>query len=96
MVGSRDSVAEPNVVLNTIAAEAFSDACDVLEKAEDFDLAVHDLIKQYASEHQRIVFNGNGYSDEWVAEAERRGPSEYQDHGGLHSGADGREDRSAL
>ena len=73
MVGSRDSVAEPNVVLNTIAAEAFSDACDVLEKAEDFDLAVHDLIKQYASEHQRIVFNGNGYSDEWVAEAERRG-----------------------
>ena len=73
MVGSRDSVAEPNVVLNTIAAEAFSDACDVLEKADDFDMAVHDLIKQYASEHQRIVFNGNGYSDEWVEEAERRG-----------------------
>lgn len=73
MVGSRDSVAAPNVVLNTIVAEAFSDACDYLEAAEDFDMAVHDLIKRYASEHQRIVFNGNGYSDEWVKEAERRG-----------------------
>ncbi|MDO5423610.1 MAG: glutamine synthetase III [Eubacteriales bacterium] len=73
MVGSRDSIAGPNIVLNTIVAEAFSDACDVLENAEDFDLAVHDLIKKYATEHQRIVFNGNGYSDEWVAEAERRG-----------------------
>ena len=73
MVGSRDSVAAPNVVLNTIVAEAFSEACDELEAAEDFDLAVHDLIKKYASEHQRIVFNGNGYSEEWVKEAERRG-----------------------
>lgn len=73
MVGSRDSVAECNVVLNTIVAEAFSDACDVLERAEDFDMAVHDLIKEYANEHQRIVFNGNGYSEEWVKEAERRG-----------------------
>lgn len=73
MVGSRDSVAAPNVVLNSIVAEAFSDACDYLEQAEDFDLAVHDLIKCYASEHQRIVFNGNGYSEDWVVEAERRG-----------------------
>ena len=73
MVGSRDSIGSPNIVLNTIVAEAFSDACDILEKADDFDMAVHDLIKQYASDHQRIVFNGNGYSDEWVAEAERRG-----------------------
>ena len=73
MVGSRDSIAGPNVVLNTIVADAFSQACDVLEKADDFELAVHDLIKEYATEHQRIVFNGNGYSDEWVAEAERRG-----------------------
>ena len=73
MVGSRDSIASPNIVLNTIVAEAFSDACDVLEKAENFDEAVHDLIKQYAKEHQRIIFNGNGYSDEWVEEAERRG-----------------------
>ena len=73
MVGSRDSIAAPNIVLDTIVAEAFSDACDVLEKAEDFDAAVHDLIKQYLTEHQRIIFNGNGYSDEWVEEAERRG-----------------------
>lgn len=73
MVGSRDSVAGPNVVLNTIIAEAFSDACDVLEQADNFEMAVHDLIKQYAIEHQRIIFNGNGYSEEWVKEAERRG-----------------------
>ena len=73
MVGSRDSIAGPNVVLNTIVAEAFSEACDVLEKADNFDEAVHDLIKKYATEHQRVVFNGNGYSDAWVAEAEKRG-----------------------
>jgi glutamine synthetase len=54
-------------------AESFSDACDVLEKAEDFDLAVHDMIKELAEKHQRIVFNGNGYSEEWVEEAKRRG-----------------------
>ena len=70
MVGSRDSIAGPNVVLNTIVAEAFSEACDVLEKADNFDEAVHDLIKKYATEHQRVVFDGNGYSDAWVEEAE--------------------------
>ena len=73
MVGSRDSVAASNIVLNTIVADAFAQACDVLEKAEDFEKAVHDLIKQYATEHYRIVFNGNGYADEWIQEAERRG-----------------------
>lgn len=73
MVGSRDSIAAPNIVLNTIVAEAFAEACDELERAEDFDEAVHDLIKRYAREHQRIVFNGNGYSEEWVEEAKRRG-----------------------
>ena len=73
MVGSRDSISGPNVVLNTIVAEAFSEACDVLEKADNFDEAVHDLIKKYATEHQRVVFNGNGYSDAWVEEAEKRG-----------------------
>ena len=73
MVGSRDSIASPNIVLNTIVAESFADACDVLEKADDFDKAVHDLIKQYATENQRIVFNGDGYSEAWVEEAERRG-----------------------
>ena len=73
MVGSRDSIAGPNVVLNTIVAEAFAEACDVLEKADDFDTAVHSLIKEYLTDHQRIIFNGNGYSDEWVVEAEKRG-----------------------
>ena len=73
MVGSSDSVASPNIVLNTIVAEAFKEACDILEKADDFDMAVHDLIKKNATEHQRIVFNGNGYSKEWEEEAERRG-----------------------
>ena len=73
MVGSKDSLAQPNIVLNTIVAEAFAEAADILEKADDFKEACHDLIKKYASEHQRIIFNGNGYSDEWVAEAEKRG-----------------------
>ncbi len=73
MVGSRDSISECNVVLNTIAAEAFKEACDRLEAAEDFDMAVHDLIKEYAIDHQRIVFNGNGYAPEWAEEAKRRG-----------------------
>ena len=73
MVGSRDSVASPNIVLNTIVAEAFAEASDYLEKAENFEEAVHELIQKYATEHQRIVFNGNGYSDAWVEEAERRG-----------------------
>ena len=73
MVGSQDSIAQPNVVLNTIVAEAFAEACDVLEKADDFDMAVHDLIKEYAIDHQRIVFNGNGYAPEWAEEAKRRG-----------------------
>ena len=73
MVGSSDSIASPNTTLNAIVAEAFCEAADVLEKADNFDVAVHDLIKEYLTEHQRIIFNGNGYAEEWVAEAERRG-----------------------
>ena len=73
MVGSQDSVAQSNVILNTIVAEAFSDACDVLEKAEDFEGTVRTLIKEYAKAHERIIFNGDGYSEEWVEEAARRG-----------------------
>jgi glutamine synthetase len=73
MVGSRDSISNCNVVLNTITAEVFREACDRLEAAEDFNMAVHDLIKEYATKHQRIVFNGNGYAPEWEAEARRRG-----------------------
>ena len=73
MVGSSASVAGPNTILNTIVADVLEDMADQLEKAEDFDLAVHDLIKKTVTDHQRIVFNGNGYSDAWVEEAERRG-----------------------
>ena len=73
MLGSQDSIAQPNVVLNTIVAEAFAEACDVLENANDFETALHDLIKKNATDHQRIVFNGNGYSEDWVREAEKRG-----------------------
>ena len=73
MVGSADSIASPNTVLNAIVAEAFCEAADILEKADDFEMAVHDMIKQYMTDHCRIIFNGNGYSDEWVQEAERRG-----------------------
>ena len=73
MVGSKASVSQPNVVLNTIVAESFAEACDILEHAENFDLAVHDLIKNNVTKHQRIVFNGNGYSEGWVKEAEKRG-----------------------
>ncbi|MCD8083672.1 MAG: glutamine synthetase III [Clostridiales bacterium] len=73
MVGSSDSIAPPNVVLNTIVAEAFKEAADELEKAEDFDAAVHDLIKKLLKDNKRVIFNGNGYSDAWVEEAEKRG-----------------------
>ncbi len=73
MVGSSDSIASPNTTLNAIVAEAFCEAADELETAEDFDMAVHDLIKKYLTEHQKIIFNGDGYSAEWVEEAERRG-----------------------
>ncbi len=75
MVGSSDSIASPNIVLNTIVAESFKEAADILEAAEDFDEAVHDMIKQLFSDHRRIIFNGNGYSNEWVEEAKRRGLS---------------------
>lgn len=73
MVGSEDSIGSPNTTLNAIVAEAFCEAADRLEQAEDFDIAVHDLIKEYMTEHQRIIFNGNGYAKEWEEEAARRG-----------------------
>lgn len=73
MVGSEDSIGSPNTTLNAIVAEAFCEAADRLEKAENFEIAVHDLIKEYMAEHQRIIFNGNGYAKEWEEEAARRG-----------------------
>ena len=75
MVGSSDSIASPNIVLNTIVAESFKEAANELESASDFDEAVHDIIKRLFTAHRRIIFNGNGYSEEWVKEAKRRGLS---------------------
>ncbi len=73
MVGSSASIADANIVLNTIVAETFAQAADILENADDVDMAAHDLTKQWLSEHTRIIFNGDGYSEDWVKEAERRG-----------------------
>lgn len=73
MVGSEDSIGSPNTILNAIVAEAFCEAADRLEQADNFDLAVHDLIKEYMTKHQRIIFNGDGYAKEWKEEAARRG-----------------------
>ena len=73
MVGSTQSIADPNTVLNTIVAEVLCDMADKLEAAEDLPMDLHDMIKDTIAAHKRIIFNGNGYSDEWVAEAERRG-----------------------
>ena len=73
MVASSLSIAGPNTILNTIVADVLSDFADQLEKASDVKDACHDLIKKTLTEHQRVIFNGNGYSDGWVAEAEKRG-----------------------
>ena len=75
MLGSSQSVSSPNVALNTIMAEELAKFADVLEKAEDFDQALHQLVADTFKKHQRIIFDGNGYSDEWKAEAARRGLS---------------------
>ena len=77
MLGSSQSVAEPNIALNTIMAEQLSRFADILEKAEDFDKALHDLVCDVFTKHQRILFDGNGYSDEWKEEAAHRGLSNY-------------------
>ncbi len=73
MVGSSDSIADANITLNSIVAEAFCEAADILEQADDFPVACTKVIHDLMTEHQRINFNGNGYSQEWVEEAARRG-----------------------
>ena len=73
MVGSSMSIAGVNFTLNAIVADVLQDFADELEKADDFDSAVKDLIKKTVTEHQKVIFNGDGYSEEWVAEAEKRG-----------------------
>ena len=73
MLGSSSSVSCTNVVLNTAVAEELKQFADALEAAEDFEEALHELIKKTITEHKRIIFNGNGYDDAWIAEAEKRG-----------------------
>jgi glutamine synthetase len=72
-LGSSDSIADANVVLNTIVAESLRVFADELEQADDFSAALHDLIVRTIHDHKRIIFNGNNYTDEWIMEAESRG-----------------------
>ena len=72
MLGSSQSIASPSAVMNTIMTEELEQFADILEKAEDFQSALQTLLHDTFAAHQRIIFNGNGYSDEWVAEAKRR------------------------
>lgn len=73
MLGSTLSISGPNIVLNTAVAEALRQYADKLEQADDFESALHALIKEEIKAHKRIIFNGNGYDDEWIREAEKRG-----------------------
>lgn len=73
MVGASQSIATPNFIINTIVADALNQIADRLEKASDFQAEVHNVVKDIIKKHKRIIFNGNNYSEEWVAEAERRG-----------------------
>ena len=80
MLGSSQSIASPNVVLNTIMAEELKQFADQLEKADDFQSALHEPASRRPSPtHQRIIFNGNGYDDAWVQEAKRRGLANLRD-----------------
>ena len=73
MLGSNESIACANVFLNTVVAQELSEFADVLEKSKDFKADLHDLILKTIKDHKRIIFNGNGYDDSWVKEAEKRG-----------------------
>ena len=73
MLGSADSISCTNTILNTIVAEELCQFADELEKADNFHKALKNLLVKTIKEHKQIIFNGNGYSDEWLAEAERRG-----------------------
>ena len=77
MLGSSQSIAEPNIALNTIMAEELGKFADCLENAENFDETLHELVAKAFSKHQRILFDGNGYSQEWKEEAVQRGLSNY-------------------
>ncbi len=78
MLGSAQSISDPNIVLNTIVAEELKQFADELENAKDFTKSLNELIRKTIKEHKKIIFNGNGYSDEWIAEAEKRGLLNYK------------------
>ncbi len=73
MLGSSNSIACANLMLNAAVAESLCGYADVLEKADDFETELHELIKSVIKAHKRIIFNGNGYDESWIAEAEKRG-----------------------
>ena len=73
MLGSSASVSGPNTIINTAVAEILKQFADELEQSENFEIAIHDLIRNVITNHKRILFNGNGYDDAWLAEAEKRG-----------------------
>ena len=73
MLGSAFSISGPNIILNTIVADVLTEFAETLEKAEDFEAALNELIADTIRKHKRIIFNGNNYSEEWTKEAERRG-----------------------
>ena len=77
MLGSSQSIAGPNIALNTIMAEELGRFADALEQADDFEATLHNLVCKAFTEHQRIIFDGNGYSEEWKQEAARRGLSNF-------------------
>ena len=78
MVGSSNSIACANIMLNTAVAESLKIYADRLEQAEDFETALHEMIRKTIRDHKRIIFNGNGYDDHWIKEAENRGLSNYR------------------
>ena len=78
MLGASLNIADPNVILNTAVAESLKQIADMLEAAPDFDAEVHNIVKRIYSNHKKVIFNGDGYSDEWQKEAARRGLPNYK------------------
>ncbi|MBR5539106.1 MAG: glutamine synthetase III [Clostridia bacterium] len=78
MLGASLNIADPNVILNTAVAEALKQIADILESAPDFDEEVHNIVKRIYGNHKKVIFNGDGYSDEWQKEAQRRGLTNYK------------------
>lgn len=80
MCGSAQSISGPNIVLNTILAEILGEIADELEGAADFKVKLSEILERLVKEHYDVIFNGDGYAEDWVAEAEKTWPSKYQDN----------------